>query len=107
MGSHQTFFPISFTLCEFNMLTRHAQIRSQQRAIPGLVLDLLLQFGASENTGDGVSRMFFDKAARRRVHAYAGSLAPMLDEHLDLYAVVAPDSTVITVGHRFERIRRH
>jgi hypothetical protein len=89
------------------MLTRHAQIRSQQRAIPGLVLDLLLQFGASENTGKGVSRMFFDKAARRRVHVYAGSLAPLLDKHLDLYAVIAPDSTVITVGHRLERIRRH
>lgn len=49
MGSHQAIFSIDFTLREFHMLTRHAQIRSQQRAIPGLVLDLLLQFGASEN----------------------------------------------------------
>lgn len=89
------------------MLTRHAQIRSQQRAIPGLVLDLLLQFGASESTGDGASKMFFDKVARRRLHAYAGALAPLLNEHLDLYAVVAPDNKVITVGHRLERIRRH
>ena len=107
MGRHQAFFSIAFSHWEFRMLTRHAQVRSQQRAIPELVLDLLLQFGANENAGDGVSRMFFDKAARRRVHAYAGSLAPLLDEHLDLYAVVAPDSTVITVGHRLERIRRH
>ena len=89
------------------MLTRHARIRSQQRAIPGLVIDLLLQFGASENAVDGASKLFFDKAARRRVHTYAGSLAPLLDQHFDLYAVVGSDSTVITIGHRLERIRRH
>lgn len=89
------------------MMTKHAQVRSQQRAIPGLLVDLLLQFGSSESVGDGASKVFFDKVARRRVHAYAGPLAPLLDKHLDLYAVVASDSTVITVGHRLERIRRH
>lgn len=88
-------------------MTRHAQIRSQQRAIPGLLIDLLLQFGASERAGNGASKVFFDKAARRRVQAYAGPLASLLDEHLDLYAVVAADSSVITVGHRLEKIRRH
>lgn len=88
-------------------MTNHAQVRCQQRAIPGLLIDLLLQFGASERAGNGTSKMFFNKAARRRVQAYAGSLAPLLDQHLDLYAVVAADSSVITVGHRLERIRRH
>ena len=88
-------------------MTRHAQVRSQQRAIPGLLIDLLLQFGASERAGNGASKLFFDKAARRRVQAYAGPLAPLLSEHLDLYAVVASDSSVITVGHRLEKIRRH
>jgi len=87
-------------------LTDHASIRSQQRAIPQLVIDLLLQFGASESAGDGASKRFFDKAARRRVKAYAGPLSQALDEHLDLYAVVAPDDTIITVAHRLERIRR-
>lgn len=107
MGSHQAVFSTGLTLRKLSMLTGHAQIRSQQRAIPGLVIDLLLQFGASENAGDGASKMFFDKAARRRVHVYAGALAPLLTEHLDLYAVVAANNKVITVGHRLERIRRH
>ena len=51
--------------------------------------------------------MFFDKQARKRVAAYAGSFASLLDEYLDLYAVVGQDMAVITVGHRTERIRRH
>jgi hypothetical protein len=88
-------------------MTHHAQVRSQQRSIPGLLIDLLLQFGASEQAGNGASKVFFEKAARRLVQAYAGPLASLLEEHLDLYAVVTADSSVITVGHRLEKIRRH
>ena len=89
------------------MDTHHSQVRAQQRGIPPLMIDLLLQFGASEPTGSGVAKMFFDKPSRKRVAAYAGALAPLLDEHLDVYAVVSPDMKVITVGYRLERIRRH
>jgi hypothetical protein len=88
-------------------MTRHAQQRSQQRAIPPLVIDLLLQFGCGESAGGGARKLFFDRKARRRVHAYAGPVAPLLDEHLDVYAVIAPDDSIITVGHRLERVRRH
>lgn len=72
-----------------------------------MLVDLLLQFGASEPTGTGFERIFFDKPSRKRVAAYAGALAPLLVEHFDVYAVVSPDMKVITVGHRLERIRRH
>jgi hypothetical protein len=89
------------------MLTRHAETRSQQRAIPRLLIDLLLQFGTSEKAGGGTSKVFFDKAARRRLHAYAGTLAGLLDEYLDLYAVVAADNSIVTVGHWLERVKRH
>lgn len=89
------------------MMTTHSQVRSQQRGIPPMIIDLILQFGSTESAGDGARKMFFDKAARRRLHSYAGALAPMLEEHLDSYAVVSQDDQVITVGHRTERIRRH
>lgn len=88
-------------------LSEHAKKRSQQRAIPPLAIDLLFRFGASQSAGDGTSKLFFDKTSRRQMNAYAGTLARMLDEHLDLYAVVAADSTIITVAHRLERIRRN
>lgn len=88
-------------------VSKHASIRCQQRAIPPLLIDLLLQFGVSESAGDGASRLFFDKVSRRRVKAYAGTLAGMFEEHLDLYAVVGADNTIVTVAHRLERIRRN
>ena len=87
-------------------LSRHANERSHQRAIPEMMIDLLLQFGSSESAGSGVSKVFFDKTSRRRIKAYAGSLAGLLDEHLDVYAVVSSEMKVITVGHRTERITR-
>lgn len=88
-------------------MTKHAQIRTQQRAIPPMLIDLLLQFGSSERSGAGASKLFFDKVSRRKVKAYAGTLARILDDHLDVYAVVTDDLTVITAGHRTERFLTH
>lgn len=88
-------------------LTKHAQTRFQQRAIAPMLIDLLLQFGSTERSGTGVSKVFFDKSSRRKVKAYAGSLARLLDDHLDVYAVVTDDMTVITAGHRTGRFTTH
>ena len=87
--------------------SQHAESRMQQRNIPPLVLDLLMEFGASEPSGDGTSKLFFNKPSKRKLKVYAGPLAEVLEPHLDVYAVVAGDIKVITVGHRYERIRRH
>lgn len=87
--------------------SHHAEVRSQQRGIPPILIDLLLEFGVIEPAGSGATKVFFDKRARRRVQSYAGHLAGVLDEHLDVYAVVSSDNEVITVAHRTERIRRH
>ncbi len=86
--------------------TRHADVRSQQRRIPPFVIDLLLQFGAREAAGEGAEKLFFDKRARQRLQSYVGSVAPLLEPHLNVYAVVSPSDAVITVGHRLDRIRR-
>jgi hypothetical protein len=85
--------------------SHHAAIRCQQRNICQMVLDLLMEFGATEISGNGTTKYFFDKPARKRLAVYAGSLSQFLQEYLDVYAVVA-DNKVVTVGHRYERIRR-
>jgi hypothetical protein len=87
-------------------LTEHARVRLQQRAIPPLVLDLLLQFGARDHAPDHAQFVYFDKRSRRRMANYAGCLAPTLDAHLDVCAVVGNEEQVITTGHRTTRIRR-
>lgn len=87
-------------------ITQHAGLRMRQRGIPELVVDLLLQFGASERAGDGSLKYFFDKPARRKIKAYVGPMAGALEVHMDTYAVVGPAQQVITVGHRVKRISR-
>ena len=89
------------------IMTDHARIRSQQRAIPPILIDLLMKFGASESAGGGATKMYFDKAARKRVRAYAGPLAGLINEHLDVYAVVSAESLITTAAHLTERINRH
>lgn len=86
--------------------TRHADVRAQQRCIPPFMIDLLLQFGAREAAGAGTQKVFFDRRTRKQLQSYVGAVAPLLDPHLDIYAVVSPSEAVITVGHRLERIRR-
>lgn len=81
----------------------HASIRSQQRGIPPMVIDLLMQFGAREHDSRGAEILYFDRRSRRRVEAYAGGLIGKLSEHLDAYAVLA-GGQVVTVGTRYKRI---
>ena len=46
-----------------------------------------------------------DKPARRRLRSYAGPLAAFLEAHLDYYAVVGADGTIVTAAHRITRIK--
>ena len=87
--------------------TRHAAARMQQRALSQLQIDLLMQFGHTESIGHGATRVYFDKRSRRQLRAYAGSLAPAIEAHLDIYAVVANEGHLITVAHRIQRVRHH
>lgn len=87
-------------------MTRHAAARCQQRGVPRLVVDLLLEFVSEQAAPGGARKYFFDKPARRRLSAYAGTLSRVLEDHLDVYAVVADGTTVVTIGHRTERIAR-
>ena len=83
--------------------TKHAASRSQQRGIPPIIIDLLLQFGARQHAGDGAEICYFDRRARKHLHSYAGGLISRLSEALDAYAVVAGDK-VVTVGLRYKHI---
>lgn len=88
------------------MLTKHAKTRCQQRGIPPMVVDLLRNYGTVEKCPGGATRYSFDKKARQRVSAYAGSLAGLLQSHLDTYLVVGDEDHVITVGHLLKREHR-
>lgn len=89
------------------MMTRHATARCQQRCIPPLFVDLLLRFGVTERAPGGAEKVYLDKAARKQIRSYAGPLAGQLEQHLNIYAVIADGRSVVTIGHRLGRIRRH
>ena len=86
-------------------LTEHARVRAQKRSIPPLIVDWLFGFGARERAGDGAEVLFFDKRARRELEKTVGKqvvgrLSPMLDAYL-----VVHESSVVTAGWRYKRVR--
>jgi len=89
------------------VFTKHAASRMQQRGLARLQLDLLLDFGTREPAGGGSVKVFMDRAARKRLRAYAGPLSAKCLEHIDVYAIVNPEGHVVTAAHRTERVRRH
>ena len=89
-------------------LTEHARSRSQQRAIPDLVLDGLLNYGRAVHDHRGSLVVFFDHRAKDRLRREWGEREfRHYESKLDAYAVLAPDGSVVTVGHRTRRIPRH
>lgn len=88
-------------------LTAHAEARLQQRAIPPLVLDFLLEYGATMRCGEA-DRYYFDKAARKRLSRSLGGdrALRLVEPWLDTYAVVGDrNGRIVTTGHRTGRFK--
>lgn len=82
------------------MLTDHASTRMQQRAIPPLIIDLLLLYGVEEHDGRGAIRRYFDKRTRRQLEHHLGrQIVRRIDDLLDAYLVEA-GGDIVTVGWR-------
>lgn len=86
-------------------VSRHAQARLEQRAIPPVAIDWLLEFGQAQRAG-GATRYAFDKRGRRRLEGYLGTVGlKSPDKVFDAYLVVSDDDAVITAGYRTRRFR--
>ena len=87
------------------MLSAHARTRTQQRAIPKLVVNWLIDFGAETSTSGGCTVRYFDRPAKRRLeHAVGREAVSRFKDKLSCY-LVERDGKVITVGHRYHRIQ--
>jgi hypothetical protein len=88
-------------------LTHHAAARLQQRSIPPIVVEWLIEYGATERSGGGTQLHYFTKDTRRRLAKRVGDqVVTRLAALLDAYVVVSSDGVVVTAGHRFRRIQR-
>ena len=87
------------------MTSRHATRRMQQRSIPPLVVDWLLDFGRMRYDHRGAIVYSFDKQSRRSLERAVGSrVVARLSDYLDVYAVAtASEGRLVTVGHRDKR----
>ena len=89
-------------------ITHHAQTRLQQRGIPSVVVERLLDFGRQAHDHRGGTIVFFDHRARNTLRRQIASDSfKQIESHLDTYAVLGADGVVVTVGHRTQRINRH
>jgi hypothetical protein len=89
------------------MNNSHGRKRQQQRGIPNLIVEWLQRFGCEHHDGNGAVIHYFDRRARRKLERCVGT-EPVrrMHEYLDAYAVVRTSGELVTVGHRYERIRR-
>jgi hypothetical protein len=89
-------------------LTHHAEARIQQRAIPPFMIELLERFG-SEMRCNGAERLFFDKAARKRLERHMGGPRSLrhVEPWLNVYLVIGDNGRLVTAAHRSKRFNRH
>jgi len=83
--------------------TFHSEVRGQQRGVPPIIVDLLMQFGVREHDARGAEILYFDKRSKKKIETYSGGLFGKLNEHMDAYAVIS-SGKLITVGIRIKRI---
>jgi hypothetical protein len=83
-------------------MTKHAQARSQQRAIPPLIIDWLCKYGCRLNGMNGTTVCFFDRESRRCLASEVGHVVVRrLSDMMDTYLVLSGDS-IVTIGHRYK-----
>jgi len=88
-------------------VSNHAQTRMQQRGVTPGLLTLLNTYGATQYDHRGAAVRYFDKAARRRLQAVEGAdVYRTVEAKLNVYAVIARDGCLVTVGRRDRRINR-
>jgi len=86
--------------------SRHAEKRQQQRNIPPLIVNWLLDYGSRESS-HGEEIVYFTKRDRRLLEKDFGRVVTKrLSDFLDAY-LVTDGKTIITVGHRYNRVKRN
>jgi hypothetical protein len=77
----------------------------QQRAVPPLIVQWLLEFGHQRHDHHGGVVYYFDRHSRRLLEREAGTVVvSRLSQFLNCYAVSSTrDDGLVTVGHRCRR----
>jgi hypothetical protein len=71
----------------------------QQRAIPGQLLPLVLEYGRHEHAGDGCQRWRLTRKAVLKMRRDLKAIMSQLDSAQDTYLIESGDGAIVTVGH--------
>jgi len=88
-------------------MTNHALERSQQRCIPPLIIHWLCQYGTRKRSNNGTILCYFDNKSVRLLasdvgHVVVRRLASLMNSYL-----VITGNQIISVGHRYKRMKNH
>jgi len=90
------------------MLSQHAKVRMQQRAISEDMLESLLDFGQIKFNGQGTEILTFPKRVVKHLKKELDHKVFMkIERHLNLYAIMSSDGELITTGYRTKRLKGH
>jgi hypothetical protein len=90
---------------EPEMLTRHAEVRCQQRGISPEVVDALLNYGRRRRHR-GAEVCFMDKGGRQQLERELGChVYARIATRLDSYLVVSDEGTIITAAKHRRRLK--
>lgn len=78
--------------------SRHARVRMQQRSIPQVVIDLLLDFAEPVPAGGGCELFRFNAESWTEAFRASGARAGRMDRYRNAYAVVGADGLVVTAA---------
>lgn len=89
------------------MISKHCGERLQQRAIPDLIVTLLLDHGSRQRS-HGADLLFVDKSARKAIRRAVGGNRNMrlIEPFLNAMIVLGDDGTLITAVRQSRRIKR-
>lgn len=89
------------------MISKHSHERLQQRAIPDMIVSLLLDYGSPQRSC-GADTFLIDKAARKAISRAVGGDRNMriIEPFLNVKIVVGDDGTIVTAARRTRRVRR-
>lgn len=81
-------------------ISKHAKIRSQQRAIPASVIDLILEYGKPHKTTGNALRYEVEREKIPMLQSRLKRLIQKVEKIKNTAVLVADDGTIITVYHK-------
>jgi hypothetical protein len=86
--------------------SNHALTRSKQRCIPLEIVDFLYDYGEIISNGSGNELVcIHNKVSRRLAEEKVQNSSSLNEKHIDCYLISSKDGCIITLGHKFKRIK--